>query len=548
MRRYDWMGGVALAIFFLTGTTAIAADAKLPVVKGKKIVAMAGGEPITWNELEQELAPPEGETGQKKPTQKEAMQTLNRMINATLIVQEARRMGIDQLPELRKEMDAFARVTLREELIDKHVKTVRADEKEVEKRFKELVKEWKIKSIVFEKEENAKKMQDALTSGKGFDETQKKFLADKTGKGSEEGKYLRARDLFPEIVDVVSKMKVGAISPIIPIKSGFVILRLDDIRYPDPPGAKDEARRDVLGKKQIESLRAYEKMLREKYTRVRRDVLDRIDFESKEPGFEKLLNDKRVVVEVKGEAPITVGDLAQSVRQQLYHGVDRAVESKKLNSRKDEILDDIVHRRVFRKEALRLGLDKTQSYKNKVKEKEQSLIFSTFVQKVVAPDIKLNEEELKAYYSDHMKEFNTPEMMRVRGLVFSERRDAEETLEKLRKGSDFRWLQANTERQVDKNTQGVLDFDGKLLTLQDLPAGVQKAISGARPGDSRLYASPQGHFYALSVQEVVPSKPQPYNEVREGIAKKVYDDKLKKTFEEYANKLRALSEVKIYLK
>jgi len=93
-----------------------------------------------------------------------------------------------------------------------------------------------------------------------------------------------------------------------------------------------------------------------------------------------------------------------------------------------------------------------------------------------------------------------------------------------------------------------LDFDGKLLTLQDLPAGVQKAISGARPGDSRLYASPQGHFYALSVQEVVPSKPQPYNEVREGIAKKVYDDKLKKTFEEYANKLRALSEVKIYLK
>jgi len=548
MRRYDWMGGVALAIFFLTGTTAIAADAKLPVVKGKKIVAMAGGEPITWNELEQELAPPEGETGQKKPIQKEAMQTLNRMINATLIVQEARRMGIDQLPELRKEMDAFARVTLREELIDKHVKTVRADEKEVEKRFKELVKEWKIKSIVFEKEENAKKMQDALTSGKGFDETQKKFLADKTGKGSEEGKYLRARDLFPEIVDVVSKMKVGAISPIIPIKSGFVILRLDDIRYPDPPGAKDEARRDVLGKKQIESLRAYEKMLREKYTRVRRDVLDRIDFESKEPGFEKLLNDKRVVVEVKGEAPITVGDLAQSVRQQLYHGVDRAVESKKLNSRKDEILDDIVHRRVFRKEALRLGLDKTQSYKNKVKEKEQSLIFSTFVQKVVAPDIKLNEEELKAYYSDHMKEFNTPEMMRVRGLVFSERRDAEETLEKLRKGSDFRWLQANTERQVDKNTQGVLDFDGKLLTLQDLPAGVQKAISGARPGDSRLYASPQGHFYALSVQEVVPSKPQPYNEVREGIAKKVYDDKLKKTFEEYANKLRALSEVKIYLK
>jgi hypothetical protein len=548
MNRIGWIGRLILAILFLIGTAASASDPKLPVIKGKKTVAMVGGEPITWDELEQELAPPEGGVDKKKPTKEETSQTLDRLINATLIVQEARRMGIDQLPELRKEMDAFERVTLREELIERHVKTVRADEKEVEKIFKELVKEWKIKSIVFEKEENAKKMQDALTSGKGFDETQKKFLADKTGKGSEEGKYLRARDLFPEIVDVVSKMKVGAISPIIPMKSGFVILRLDDIRFPENPGAKDQARREALETQQIKSLRAYEKMLREKYTRVRRDVLDRIDFESKEPGFEKLLNDKRVVVEVKGEAPITVGDLAQSIRQQLYHGVDRAVESKKLNSRKDETLDDIVHRRVFRKEALRLGLDKTQSYKNKVKEKEHSLIFSTFVQKVVAPDIKLNEEELKAYYNDHTKEFNTPEMMKVRGLVFSERQDAEETLEKLRKGSDFRWLQANTERQVDKNTQGFLDFDGKLITVRDLPGGVQKAITGARAGDFRLYASPQGHFYALSVQEVVPSKPQPYNEVRESIAKKVYDDKLKKTFEQYATKLRTLSEVKIYLK
>jgi hypothetical protein len=548
MNRIGWIGRLILAILFLIGTAASASDPKLPVIKGKKTVAMVGGEPITWDELEQELAPPEGGVDKKKPTKEETSQTLDRLINATLIVQEARRMGIDQLPELRKEMDAFERVTLREELIERHVKTVRADEKEVEKIFKELVKEWKIKSIVFEKEENAKKMQDALTSGKGFDETQKKFLADKTGKGSEEGKYLRARDLFPEIVDVVSKMKVGAISPIIPMKSGFVILRLDDIRFPENPGAKDQARREALETQQIKSLRAYEKMLREKYTKVRRDVLDRIDFESKEPGFEKLLNDKRVVVEVKGEAPITVGDLAQSIRQQLYHGVDRAVESKKLNSRKDETLDDIVHRRVFRKEALRLGLDKTQSYKNKVKEKEHSLIFSTFVQKVVAPDIKLNEEELKAYYNDHTKEFNTPEMMKVRGLVFSERQDAEETLEKLRKGSDFRWLQANTERQVDKNTQGFLDFDGKLITVRDLPGGVQKAITGARAGDFRLYASPQGHFYALSVQEVVPSKPQPYNEVRESIAKKVYDDKLKKTFEQYATKLRTLSEVKIYLK
>ena len=50
----------------------------------------------------------------------------------------------------------------------------------------------------------------------------------------------------------------------------------------------------------------------------------------------------------------------------------------------------------FRKEALRLGIDKTEGYKNKVKEYENSLIFGAFVQKAVVPDIKLKEEELES--------------------------------------------------------------------------------------------------------------------------------------------------------
>jgi hypothetical protein len=52
----------------------------------------------------------------------------------------------------------------------------------------------------------------------------------------------------------------------------------------------------------------------------------------------------------------------------------------------------------------------------------------------------------------------------------------------------------------------------------------------------------------LYIQEEIPSKPQPYAEVREKIAKKIYNEKLTKAVEEYAGKLRAVSDVKIYLK
>jgi hypothetical protein len=47
---------------------------------------------------------------------------------------------------------------------------------------------------------------------------------------------------------------------------------------------------------------------------------------------------------------------------------------------------------------------------------------------------------------------------------------------------------------------------------------------------------------------VIPAKPQPYAETREAIAKILYNEKLNKAVEEWAEKLRAVSEVKVYLK
>jgi hypothetical protein len=93
-----------------------------------------------------------------------------------------------------------------------------------------------------------------------------------------------------------------------------------------------------------------------------------------------------------------------------------------------------------------------------------------------------------------------------------------------------------------------LTLEGKVIITKDLPEGVQKAIHGTKAGDFRLYQSPDGHFYVLAIQDVIPAKPQPYEEARETVARKVFDEKLKKAVEDYAEKLRAVSDVKVYLK
>jgi hypothetical protein len=182
-----------------------------------------------------------------------------------------------------------------------------------------------------------------------------------------------------------------------------------------------------------------------------------------------------------------------------------------------------------------------------MKEYEASALFEAVLRKAIAPGIKLGDGDVKAYYESHRANYVTPELIRIRGLVFSSAKAAEATADTLQKGADFQWVAGRAEGQVDANTAGVLSFDGRPILTTELPEGVQKAVAGAKSGDVRLYASPENHFYALAVQEVIGATARPFEEVRSEIAKTVLDRKIEQAIEEYAAKLRGLSDVKVYL-
>jgi parvulin-like peptidyl-prolyl isomerase len=541
-----WIIGMVLLFLVVAGAVALALGQDLPVIKGQKAAATVNGEPISLEEYNRELVLVQ--QGEKSADGKGNAALLQRLINTQLVVQEARRMGLDELPEIKNRLDVFAKVTLRDMLMEKRVKEINVDEKAVDRLYKEEVKEWKIRSLAFDNEEAAVKMEQDLKAGKDFGQMAKELIADGKARGSAEGEYLKDKNLLPQVVEALSKMEVGSVSPVLRMKSGFAILKLEGVRYPEDPAARERAKQAVLRHQQAEVLRKYDEALKAKYSQIRQKVLDSLDYGPKGPGFEALLKDKRVVAEIKGEDPITVGELTEYIRQHLYHGVERAFQSNRLNSKKDRILQEVLQKGVFRKEALRLGIDKTADYQYRLKEHEKSLLFGAFVQKALVPDVKIREEDLKAFYKAHTQELVLPEMMRIRSLVFAKREDAEAVIIKLRKGTDFQWLMANADGQVHRVTRNLLDFDGKLLTTKDLPNEISKVVSGARAGDVRLYRSPEGYYYVLAIQEAFPSKPQPYEAARESIAKSVFNEKLKEALEDYTGKLRKVSEIRIYLK
>ena len=540
---------IGFVLLMLCGGNAIPAAADFPLVDGKQTLATINGEPLTLEEFDRALA---GIHGSKEDhgtrSRYKTSELLERLINVRLILQEAHRIGLDELAEVRIAEKIYEEDTLREMLYDYHVQNIRhPDKKEVEKRYRKAVKEVKVTSVLMETEEDGKRLEKEVKAGGDFHALAQQMISAGKATGNTQGEYLKFESLNPEVARVVSSMRQGEISPLIPIGNQFTMFKLEEIRFPKDPAARERAEKDALQVKKASALKGYTESLRKKYVTIDRKLLDSIDYEAADPGFQSLLTDKRVLANVKGEEPVTVGDLTKALEKKFFHGPERAAQEKKINRKKDQVLENIVNRRVTLKEARVQKLDKTEFYRRNMKEFRDGLLFGVFVQKVIAPDVKVEEEEIKAYYQENVMEYTYPEMMRIDSLVFTASKDAENTIEKLRNGADFHWLRANADGQVDPSQgKNLLDFGGQLLDTRTLPAGVGKAISGAASGDYRLFADSGNAYYVLHIQERIPSRPIPLESVRGKIEKKVYAEKLQSLLQDWEKKLRKASDVRIY--
>lgn len=549
MRRVYFIAmSLLLCVLVVAAAEGAPADPKLPKIDGKPALATINGEPLTLEEFDIALASlHEGVTDDGKRSHQKPSELLERLINAKLILQEARNIGLDTLPEFTSAVKVYEDEFLRGMLYGEHVRNIKkADKKEVDRRFRLAVKEVKVKSVLMEKEETGKRLEAEVKAGGDFDEAAKRMLAAGDAKGSMEGQYMRVESLSPEVASSISSMKKGEVSPLIRVGGHFSMVKLEDIRFPKDPAAREKAEKDALQAKKVAALKKYTEGLRKKHAKVNKKLMENLDFESPEPGLESLLTDRRVLAEIKGEAPVTVGDLTGTLQRKFFHGPERAAEKKQINKKKQDVLDEILSKRVTLKEAKRKKIDRTGFYKARVEEYRNGTLFGTFFQKVIEPDIKVDETEMQAYLKEHIGEYTTPEMIRIDSLAFPKREDAEEVIGKLRKGADFQWTKTHAEGQVDAaKAANILEFGGTLV-VTDLPEGVRKAIAGATGGDYRIYAEAGGPSYVLRVGEIFPPKPKPFESVKNAIHKKIYIDKRQKTLRDWEEKLRKASEVKIF--
>ncbi|NTW66404.1 MAG: hypothetical protein HGB21_08900 [Nitrospirae bacterium] len=550
-----------LAVLF-AGTTACVSPHTLPLIEGKEAVAIVNGEPVTLEEYEQEIAtmhatklaekertdaPAGGDNSARKgPGAIDYPGLLNRMIDARLVVQEAKRIGLDELPEFKEAREKYSQWVLRTLLMKQALKDVKPDTDAVDALYQKKIREWKLTSVMFPKEEDAKQLAAGVTAGGNFDDLMSKAIAHKKARGGRYEDYQKGDEITPSIYDALLTMGTGSVSPVIPVTGGYALVKVEDFRLQEGPEKKEAASDTVLQLKRKKASEEYVESLKAKLVKKDKELLDSIDFETS-LDFEQMTKDERTIAEIAGDGRITVADLADAMSKKYFHGVERKIGKKGLNAKRNETLEQTVEKKVLVQEARNEGLDKTDAYVVLLKTYENSQLFSLFLKRALLPEVKLSDQEIKAYYESHRADFTLPEKMQLDSVDFLKRGDAEETLRKLRAGDQFPWIKAHAEGQVGKSTAESVILGGNIFTITALNDGLRNALSGASAGDFRFYESPEGYFSVISVMAVYPPSVQDYDAVRPLIAKKLYNEHTQASFADWVAKLRSAAEVKVYM-
>ncbi len=123
----------------------------LPTRDGRPVVAVVGQQPIFLDEFLMNRGPQADRTAlQQGRGTADDLELLNRLVTIRLVAQEATRMGLDEVPDIQRQVEVTSREILREVLLERLVRDIIPDRQKIDQVYREAVREWKTASLLFE--------------------------------------------------------------------------------------------------------------------------------------------------------------------------------------------------------------------------------------------------------------------------------------------------------------------------------------------------------------------------------------------------------------
>jgi len=501
------------------------------VSQKENILAVVESEPITEEDLTYSLNVTHRREDLSSASALNLSQYVQKLIDDRLIINEARRMGLDQSPEVQQAIQAYI---LRESVVRLHgeeiVQKVSVTEKDILEYYKKNYEIFTLGLIEADTEENAKDLLEKLKRGENFAELAQKYSTHTSKKDGGEI-ALNRRYMPPFIEKAVASLKPEEFSDVIKAANKYYIIKL--IKRKEAPDEELERLRGsikpaIMKQKEKERSDEYLKYLRERATiKIDHEILSAISLGTSEE-TEKRSKDTRPLAEVNGTV-LTVREFA-------------AMTTPYTRKSNEDILNNWIDRKLVDHEALSRNYENTPELKKMLYSYENQLLKKTFTNKVILPQIVITDNILKDYYSKNKKSFTKPVRFKMQQITLKTMDEARDILNNLKSGADFSWLAKRRSTDSAASKGG----DGGWVIKAQLPAPVKEIIDTLKLGDISPIIKLDSFYTIVKLQGKTEEEVEEFSKVKDAVYRASFNDQLSNLVEKYVDQLKTDAQVKIY--
>ncbi|WP_455663005.1 peptidylprolyl isomerase [Pradoshia sp.] len=166
------------------------------------------------------------------------------------------------------------------------------------------------------------------------------------------------------------------------------------------------------------------------------------------------------------------------------------------------------------------------------------------IEKLMAKDIKLTDDEVKSYYEENKKNFDTPESIEVSHILVEDEKTAQKVLDKLNAGEDFAELAK--EYSTDTATAakgGELGF----ITSGEMVKEFEKAAFALKVGEISDIVKTDYGYHIIKATDHKEAKESTYEESKEQAKEAALAEKISSEYSTWVEKLKADYDIKTKL-
>ncbi|MDH4230657.1 MAG: peptidyl-prolyl cis-trans isomerase [Nitrospirota bacterium] len=504
------------------------------IAQKDNVLAVVDGTPITESDLAYALNISHRREDLSSAKTLDVSSYMEKLIDDRLIYDEALRMGLDQLPEVRGKMEAYIK---RESVMRLHkeeiIQKISLTEDDIINEYKKNYLHFGV--IELNSEDEAKAVQEKLVKGDDFSELarahSKHFSKEKGG----EVIYPRS-GLVPSLRDALSKLKTDETSDILNNDGKYYLLKLLDNKETDEAfkNVKESIAGALKGQRQGELEESYLKTLREKAAiTINEELLGEIDFAGGKEEIDKWINDTSPLAE-GNTAVITVGEFVNGVFL-MKQGLPKTLEEKK------GILDSRIDVKLLDQEALSRHYE-TKDLKDEAEGYENYLLKKAFINNVIFPQIVLTDDKLQDYYKKNQKRYTIPAVFKLQQIQVKTIEDAEDAMSNLKNGADFLWL-AKRKLPPSMNEDTI---DMGWVSKNHLPEPLMESIDSMKPGDFSPVFKNNGVYVIVQVLDKIGEKVKDFESVRKEVEKALIDEQYSDLLEKNIMQLRQDAQIIIH--